>query len=395
MLKGNIMYIEKITFSKKPINGYGWKLEECKLEKINLITGKNASGKTRLLFSIYDLSEIMFDGDKSLKNGFQYHWIIELTDESKKFLYELKFLENKIEKEELKIDGNIYFTRDNEGKGQITYESLEDQKIDFEIESNKLILNTKRDKKQHPAMEKFFSWAKNVYLYKFGSKLGRDSIMSPKMLDLDDNFFNQISKDDDAVVLKYEDGLKKDADSFKKNILNDINSIGYNLTEIGTTTETEFKEIFKNSSLPLPSLLYIKENGVDDKIFQGEISQGMFRVLSLIIQMSYLEYSDSSSPCILIDDIGEGLDYERSTKLIRYVIEKAKLFENHIQLIMTTNDRFVMNIIDLEYWLIIDKENNKINFYSQKNNEELFGKFKKYGLNNFDFFSGEYYKESK
>jgi hypothetical protein len=318
-----------------------------------------------------------------------------LTDESKKFLYEVKFLENKIEKEELKIDDNIYFTRDNEGKGQITYESLEDQKIDFEIESNKLILNTKRDKKQHPTMEKIFSWAKNVYLYKFGSKLGRDSIMSPKMLDLDDNFFNQISKDDDAVVLKYEDGLKKDADNFKKNILNDINSIGYNLADIGTTTETEFKEIFKNSSLPLPSLLYIKENGVDDKIFQGEISQGMFRVLSLIIQMSYLEYSDSSSPCILIDDIGEGLDYERSTKLIKYVIEKAKLFENHIQLIMTTNDRFVMNISDLEYWLIIDKENNKINFYSQKNNEELFGKFKKYGLNNFDFFSGEYYKESK
>ncbi|MDO8455237.1 MAG: hypothetical protein Q7S59_11750, partial [Sulfurimonas sp.] len=276
------MYIKNITFSKKPIDGNGWIIEGCKLEKINLITGKNASGKTRLLKSIYTLSEILFDGDESLKSGFEYHWIIELTDEVKIFVYELKFIENKIEKEELKIDGEVYFTRDNEGKGEITYESLENKKIDFEIEKDKLVLKTKRDKKQHPSIEDIFSWVKNVYLYKFGSKLGRDSIMSPKMLDLDDKFFNQISKDDDAVVLKYEDGLKRGGEKFKKNIIDDINSIGYSLADIGTTTENELKEIFKNSSLPIPSLLYIKENGVDDKIFQGEISQGMFRVLSLI-----------------------------------------------------------------------------------------------------------------
>jgi len=388
------MYIENITFSKKPKNGDGWKIEECKLEKINLITGKNASGKTRLLNSIYILSEILFDGNQLLKSGLEYHWIIDLTDEVKKFVYEVKFIENKIEKEELKIDGEIYFTRDNEGKGKITYESLENQKLDFEIEKDKLVLNTKRDKKQHPSIEDIFSWVKNVYLYKFGSKLGRDSIMSPK-IQIDDKILNQISKDDDAVVLKYEDGFKKGGENFKKNIIRDINSIGYDLTDIGTTIENEFKEMLKNTSLPIPSLLYIKENGVEDKIFQGEISQGMFRVLSLIIQIRYLEYMDSSSPCILIDDIGEGLDYDRSTKLIKYVIEKAKLFEDQIQLIMTTNDRFVMNIIDLEYWIIIDKEDNKINFYSQKTNKELFSKFKKFGLNNFDFFSGEYYKEAK
>jgi AAA15 family ATPase/GTPase len=388
------MYIENITFSKKITNGCGWNIEECKLEKINLITGKNSSGKTRFLSSIYALSEIMFDRDKSLKNRFDYHWIIELADERKKFIYELKFVNNIIEKEELKIDDEIYFTRDNEGKGKITYESLNNQKIDFEIEKDKLILNTKRDKKQHPSMENIFLWAKNVYLYKFGSTLGRDSAMSPQ-IQIDDKILNQISKDDEAVVWKYEDGLKKGGENFKKGIMDDINGIGYDLIDIGTTTENELTDILKNTSLPIPSLLYIKENGVQDKIFQGEISQGMFRVLSLIIQIKYLEYMDSYSPCILIDDIGEGLDYERSTKLIKYVIEKAKFLENQIQLIMTTNDRFVMNIIDLEYWLIIDKEDNKINFYNQKNSEELFIKFKKYGLNNFDFFSGEYYKKSK
>ena len=387
------MYIESIKFSKKPIDGFGWQIEECKLEKINLITGKNASGKTRLIKSIYTLSEILFDGEGSLKNGFIYHWKIKLTNNNQQFIYELKFIDNKVEKEELTINKKIYFTRNNEGKGTITYESLNNQDIEFEIEDDKLVLKTKRDKKQHPSIEELFLWVKSVYLYKFGSKLGRDSVMSPKMLDLDDKFLSEISKDDDAVVLKYEDGLKKGSSKFKEDIIEDINSIGYNLIDIGTTKENEFKELLNNSSIPIPSLLYIKENGVDDKIFQGEISQGMFRVLSLIIQIRYLEYSDSSSPCILIDDIGEGLDYERSTKLIKYVIEKAKAFEDQIQLIMTTNDRFVMNIIDLKYWIIIDREENKINFYSERNNKEIFTKFKKYGLNNFDFFTGEYYKD--
>lgn len=387
------MYIKYITFTKKPLNGSGWTIEKCNLNKINLITGKNASGKTRLLKAIYTLSEILFDNDGSLKSGFMYHWKLQLTNEKKNFTYVVKFQENKVQKEELYIDNSIYFTRNNEGQGEIIYESLKNQKIEFQIEDDKLVLKSKRDKKQHPSLEDIFLWVKGVYLYKFGSTLGRDSLMSPRLLDLDDKLLNEISKDDDAVVLKYEDGYKKGGDVFKNNIIHDINSIGYKLKDIGTTKENEFKELLNDSSLPIPSLLYIKENGVSDKIFQHEISQGMFRVLSLIIQIRYLEYSQSSSPCILIDDIGEGLDYERSTNLIKYVSEKAQTFEDQMQLIMTTNDRFVMNIIDLKYWIVIDKEENKINFYNQDNSEKLFSKFKKVGLNNFDFFSGEYYKE--
>jgi ABC-type lipoprotein export system ATPase subunit len=47
--------------------------------------------------------------------------------------------------------------------------------------------------------------------------------------------------------------------------------------------------------------------------------------------------------CVLIDDIGEGLDYERSSNLIKLLLKKMK--KESIQLIMSTNDRFVMNNI--------------------------------------------------
>jgi hypothetical protein len=47
---------------------------------------------------------------------------------------------------------------------------------------------------------------------------------------------------------------------------------------------------------------------------------------------------------ILIDDIGEGLDFDRSSRLIKLLIEIAEKNEN-IRLIMSTNDRFVMNAV--------------------------------------------------
>ena len=68
----------------------------------------------------------------------------------------------------------------------------------------------------------------------------------------------------------------------------------------------------------------------------------MFRALSLITQITYSQLTSTPS-CILVDDIGEGLDYERASALIKLVVEKAR--GKSIQLIMATNDRFVMNSV--------------------------------------------------
>ena len=65
---------------------------------------------------------------------------------------------------------------------------------------------------------------------------------------------------------------------------------------------------------------------------------GMFRALSIIVQVNYSVLADTPS-CILIDDIGEGLDFERSCDLIDVLISKAK--NSSVQLLMATNDRFV------------------------------------------------------
>jgi hypothetical protein len=91
----------------------------------------------------------------------------------------------------------------------------------------------------------------------------------------------------------------------------------------------------------------------------------------------------------LIDDIGEGLDYDRSKGLIDLIIEKVK--GSFVQVIMTTNDRFVMNKISLEYWSVIERIPKKSLFYNYRNSKETFDEYKYSGLSNFDFLATDFY----
>ena len=389
------MYIESISFSKKPIDGIGWEIKECNFNKINLIAGQNSSGKTRLLKSIDTLVNILSDSNKKPNLGFNFKWKISLKGHENNYNYELEFQDNTVLFEKLLINNEVYFERDKEGKGQIKYESKKDLVLSFEIEKNKIVLASKRDRTQHPSLENLFKWMNTVYMYNFGDTLGREISLSPLRTIDEDDTFDKLNKDDNAVVLKFEKGLKKYGTNFTNGIIEDFNNIGYNIDNIGTTkmSDKELTKLLKDIALPMPSVLYIKEQNIEDRIFQQDISQGMFRVLSLIIQIKYLEYSLDFDTTILIDDIGEGLDYERANKLIKYIINKVKKLENKVQLIMTTNDRFTMNNVPLEYWIIINKQDNgKIDFYTKRTHQECFEDFEDIGLNNFDFFAGEYYK---
>lgn len=119
------------------------------------------------------------------------------------------------------------------------------------------------------------------------------------------------------------------------------------------------------------------------------MSQGMFRALALLIQVNFAQRS-STGGCLLVDDIGEGLDYERSTALIELLIEKGR--RHGIQLIMATNDRFVMNKVPLEYWCVIQRTGAHCKIYNYKNCKQTFDEFKLTGLNNFDFLATEFYR---
>lgn len=389
------MYLKSLSFSKIPTNGEGWSFMNCIFNNINLIAGKNASGKTRLLKATNTLVRLLLNDKVKTQNEFELKWELNLQDAEDDILYEFSYKKGQILNETLKINNTLYLTRDDAGKGFIRYEGIE-QDVDFEVEKDKIVIASKRDKKQHPFLEKIFKWANSVFLYTFSSQLGRNTLMAIKQeLELNEDELAEITKDDEGVVPKFELGCKRFGKTFKEKVIEDFNKLGYSLEDIDITTPPDFTDGELKGfpfPFPLPNIIYVVEKGVKDKIFQGDISQGMFRVLSLIIQITYLEFNLESSYTILIDDIGEGLDFERATKVIKFLVEKAEKLEGKLQLVMTTNDRFVMNNVPLKYWTVVDRANGKINFYSQKTHRELFERFQEIGLNNFDFFSGEYYK---
>jgi predicted ATPase len=93
---------------------------------------------------------------------------------------------------------------------------------------------------------------------------------------------------------------------------------------------------------------------------------------------------------VIIDDIGEGLDFTRAKQLVQLLIAKAK--DAGIQLIMSTNDSFIMNAVDIENWAVIVREGNKIHLFNYENSKEIFEEFKFTGLNNFDFYASEFFR---
>ena len=161
-----------------------------------------------------------------------------------------------------------------------------------------------------------------------------------------------------------------------------MNELGYSLSEVGSDN------LQAHLPFPIPALgMFVVENDVNCKVFQMNISQGMFRALALVIHLNLCTFSKTKQ-LIIIDDIGEGLDYERAVSIIELLIVKAK--ENDFQLIMTSNDRFVMNKVPLEYWSVLKRKGSRVNMYNSRNSEKKFSEFKYLGLNNFDFFASDF-----
>lgn len=346
-------------------------------DDINLIVGKNASGKSKTIDAIRHISDL-FSGDiqTSRLNSLGYgtaEYQLKFDDNGSCLEYQLNFKDGKIIQENLTVDGHEKLNR---AEGKLWYEGA-NKELEFQTDDNVLAIS-KRDKKQHSFFEKLYFWGENLRHYRFGTQLGKNAILRDINSIIDDNEINL--KDDDEATRIFVKAKHQFPDSFIKIILDDMKAISYNLKEIDASP-------LKN--LPVFGYgLNVQEADLAEITNQVEMSQGMFRALSLLIQLNYALLSKTSN-CILIDDIGEGLDFDRSKNLIELIIKKVK--GSSVQVIMTTNDRFVMNKVPLEYWSVIQRLPKKSLFYNYQNSRETFEEYKYSGLSNFDFLTTEFY----
>ena len=377
------MKIQTVNYTQFEGKPREWRLNGLTLESANLIVGKNASGKTMALNVINGLARLLAGDTKLVYLSGDYDVIFE--HEGKQLRYLLKYDDAKVSREEFTCDGKVYLSRGSGGVGKIFAEKM-GADIDFQAPENELAAVVRRDSLQHNFFEPLYQWGRSLRHFEFGKALGKDVfavLVKDMPADLDLKQTNQ-------VVGIFRRAHREFKEAFTEAVKRDMARLGYEIDEIGTQPPVSF-----SVSMPLPGELvglYVREKGLGGITDQNDMSQGMFRALSVIIQLDYAELSQSPS-CILIDDVGEGLDFQRSCALIDLLMKKAE--RSSVQLIMTTNDRFVMNKVPLEAWSLLQRDGSTVHVFNYRTSKTRFDEFKFTGLNNFDFFATDFIHEEK
>ncbi len=371
------MLLRSLKFAEWEGTPQEWTIVGLSLGERNLIVGKNASGKTRTLNIISALASYLAGVRPLALSG---NFDATFSHEQKVLMYHLKYEDSQIVEEKFSLGNKILLNRGHGGEGVIWAEDIEGGKdIRFQTPPSELAAVARRDTIQHKFLEPLYAWGSSLRHYHFGSSLGQDhlAVFSGKAdRKIDD-------RDEKAVVALYREAEKDFGDGFKQGVINDMREIDYNIEEIGIRPPVSIRLVPGLPGLPGEMVgLYVKEKDLPGITDQHSMSQGMFRALSIAIQVNYSQMAKKST-CILIDDIGEGLDFDRSCRLIDLLRKKAQ--ESNIQLILATNDRFVMNRVPLEEWSVIQRQRNHVMVRNYENSKELFEEFKFTGLSNFSF----------
>jgi len=374
------MYLRKFTFRENAGKKIEWLIDNVSLGEINLVVGKNSSGKTRTLNALSDLVSMLQGKGTNATGPVSYELLFRNSENLMR--YELEYDLETIQMERLYVGDELVLERGESGNGVIKYEATPGTIfLEFEIPHDQLACYAKRDRLQHPFIEIIHGWAISLRRFDFSGDLGKTRYALKTTFE---------SKEVDWTITNNSlvpaiHVASEEFTPFREQVLKDMGEISYELEDFGII---HFSERFGQTSQDRYAV-YATESGLEKQVTQRDMSQGMFRAFSVLVQLNYYIYCGHKG-FVIIDDIGEGLDFTRAKLLVQLLIRKAK--EASIQLIMSTNDSFIMNAVDIENWAVIMREGNKISLFNYENSREIFEEFKYTGLNNFDFYASEFFK---
>lgn len=393
------MLLTELSYEENKGLPSNWRIENVKLGGVSLVVGKNSSGKTRLLNVIDNLAK-MISGRVPIAFGsgtWECHFerLKNQAVEYQKYKVDLK---NQIVADEsFEINRQKIMQRGINGSGFVLKKSNK-AKVNYKVPTNQLMAVVRRDEIQHPYFDHLYKWGAELCCYRFGSDLGKSSFTAfgPNEPPVDQGLPLANFVDNAAHVFRK---TNERFGSYKRMILDDLESLGYPSKDVLLGLINNF--LFNGTP---PMQLGVLEEGRALPTYQSEMSQGMYRALAISVQLNAnitwaqstkvgRELTFGDAPTVVIDDIGEGLDFTRSKALVKRLMEKAR--EHSIQLIMSSNDRFIMNDVPLENWVILHREGSVVKAFDYINSKDLFDEFQYLGLNNFDFFSGDLFLRGK
>lgn len=348
-----------------------WKLDGLKLSQFTVLTGVNGAGKTRSCNVITNTIKSIISrvglqlGNKHLVVNTAENMSFELVinveqDESyKPFLKEEKLFQI------INDEKKLLFDRDR------IYDSNTSQLIQYRPPENALTFHVRRDMVSHPFIEDIFKSLNKYHFLDFEE---------PKALALGKIIGEHLPLEilPSMTPMCFEQFVTNEK---KKTILDQINYVGFSIKDIfvmptNILTKDGFKKV---------PMLYLKEENITAPYNIMQASSGMMKVIFLIVTLNLIE----KESCILIDNIGDGLDYKRSIEAMRILEEKSK----ESQIIVSTNNEFLLNQTDIRNWNILHRNGPVVKAYNYVNNKDKLIKFSDSGLSNYEYFKEEYYLE--
>jgi energy-coupling factor transporter ATP-binding protein EcfA2 len=378
----SILSLSALNYSEYENEDRFWKVDKLTFGPVNLIVGRNATGKTRCLAVASGLAKLLCGKIKSMFVSGTYD--VEFSDHGQVQSYKLTFEHHRVIKEEFTVGGKTMLRRSRGGMGSIFATEM-NADMKFQTPDDCLAVVARQDSIQHPFLQRLHDWGAAVRHLEGGQDMGHKTfVIMAKGPPPEPN------QDVEQACGYYKDGEKKYGATFKNAIIADMERIGYPIEDIELR---KAQDIVASGPITGDLLnIAVKEKDLACWTHQISMSQGMYRVVAQLVNVHHSLLSGKPA-CFMIDDVGEGLDFERSCSLIDVLRERLAGTES--QLIMTTNNRFVMNKIPLEEWTVLQRKGSQVHALNFHNSRERFEEFKFTGLSNFSsletgFFEGNF-----
>ena len=347
-------------------------------DKLNIIIGNNAQGKTNILEAIYFLSitksflsvneKTLIYRDKEfskvsgdiINSNFKKNLSILINDSGKKIEINQKLIKRNIDYlGNLRViifsPDDIRLLKDSPGNRRrflnIELSQLYDKYVKLLAEFNiilkqrneylKIIKNGNYNEEYFNILnEKYVDLSVSLYLYRFNFIEKINEYISDKYYFI---------SGDTGLVVKYTSDIEiGNRDIMKSNMLHRLSEVKNREIMYGNTMIGPHKDNFS---------FYLNENNLS--LFG---SQGQLKMSILALKMAEIDVFKNitgETPILLLDDIFSELDIEKRNKLIKFL-------NDDVQTIMTTTDLSeiddelvkIANIYKIENGHIIEKINN-------------------------------------